>query len=370
MTELQKPLEDPTKRGDGLGGRIRRGLRSSFDNPALPIVMLLMMAAFAVYLYIGPTTGEVETVKKTSPVTENEPTDKGDATYEVREESVEVLVKAPGTVQAIRTMKLYAPFGGAIKALPAAIVSKVTSATVVVELESGALQKKVDRMKTANELAQANLSEIKKSSEARAEDVKIAQLTADLAGADLEAAQAEIAGVNIKAPRAGRLDALYVTQGQVVTAGQLLAEIVGPDDYVIESWVGDSDAFALQVGATASVSFASRPDEEYEAKVAEIGLGAGEVGGQSGIPVRLRLTKGQETQWLRAGLRGAKVAIPLVKQVVPVPRGAVSSEGDSHVVFVKEDKQFAPRAIRIGLFDEEMIEVIEGLEDGEIVAVD
>ena len=370
MTELQKPLEDPTKPDGGFGERVRSGLRLGLDNPALPVVMLLMMTAFAVYLYVGPKTGKVETVKKTSPAAKEEPTVKKNATYKVREEAIEVIIRATGTVRARRTINLYAPSGGPVKTLPVAIGSKVTSATVIIEMETGALRKHVDRAKTADELAQTNLSEAKKSSEARAEDVKITQLTADLARADLEGAQAKLAGANVRAPRTGRLDALYVTPGQVVVSGQLLAEIVDPDDYVIESWVSDSDAFTLHIDDTASVSLASRPSEEYQAKVASIGLGSKEDEGRSGVPVRLRLAKGQETEWLRTGLRGARIEIPVVKQVVPVPRKAVSTEGDRHVVFVKVNERFTPRAVSIGLFDDEMIEVVEGLEGGEIVAVD
>ena len=56
-------------------------------------------------------------------------------------------------------------------------------------------------------------------------------------------------------------------------------------------------------------------------------------------------------------------------RVFPVPRTAVGSEEDQHVIFVKSDDQFVPRTAKINLFDNEMIEGVDGLEEGEEVAV-
>lgn len=370
MTELQKPLEDPKKPGDSFRVRLRRGLRLGLDNPALPVVMLLMIGAFATYLYLEPNPANIETVKEAPSEAGEESDLKGGGTYEVKGETVEVTVKATGTVRATKTMKLFSQSDGLVKVLPAAIGAKVTSATVIVELETGALQKKVDRAKLADELAQTNLNDAKASSEARPQDIKITQLTADLARADLEAAEASLAGTKIKPPRIGRLDKLHVTAGQVVTAGQLLAEVVNEADYVVECWVRESDAFALEIDASATVSFASRPSEVYTANISNIGMTTAGNEDHDGIPIQIRLANNQKTEWLRAGLWGAKIEIPAARRVIPVPRVAVSSEGDSHVVFVKAGDQFIPRAVTIGLFDEDMIEVVEGLEEDEIVAVD
>jgi len=47
----------------------------------------------------------------------------------------------------------------------------------------------------------------------------------------------------------------------------------------------------------------------------------------------------------------------------------VGSEENQHVIFVKSDAQFVPRTVKSDLFDNEMIELADGREEGEEVAV-
>jgi membrane fusion protein, copper/silver efflux system len=54
-------------------------------------------------------------------------------------------------------------------------------------------------------------------------------------------------------------------------------------------------------------------------------------------------------------------------QVLAVPAEAVLEEGDARVVFVKREGEFAPRVIRTGIKEDGFLEVLDGLEPGDVV---
>ena len=47
----------------------------------------------------------------------------------------------------------------------------------------------------------------------------------------------------------------------------------------------------------------------------------------------------------------------------------MGNEEDQQAIFVKSDDQFVPRTVKSDLFDNEMIELADGREEGEEVAV-
>lgn len=370
VTDLKKPMENPPEAPDSFGAGLGKALGINWDNASLLVALFLLAGAFVWFVFLNPAGRSSEVAQKTPPQTAVSRA-KTDETFKARAESVKVIVRAGGAVQAAKTTKIYSPINGRIIDVPTALSSKVTSATVVAKFDTDAMQSKVNRAKAVYDRAQAELEQAKKSTEARPEDLKIIELNLDIAKADLEAARADLAAADIKAPGAGILESLAIAKGQAVSAGQLIGEIVNEDDYILEGWVDASDASALHLDSTASVEFSSRRDEVFGARISSFGVA---VEPQSGVadqvPIQLKFDKGQKLDWLRIGLRGAEVEIPAMKSVIPVPRTAVASEGTRHLVFVKSGKRFVPRAVEIGLFDDEMIEVTDGLRENEVIAVD
>lgn len=370
MTDLQKPLEDPIKDKDPFFGRLRKTLGIERSNAALIVILFFLIVSFALYVYLDPRGQALEVVEeKSSDRRQTSQMEKED-TYKVREETISTIVRASGVVRATRATKVRSPISGKLADVPTALGSKVTSVSIIATIDTTTLKKKVARAQAQHDLSQATLEQLNNSSEARPEDVKIAQLNADIAAADLDAARADLGAATIKAPGAGVLDSLNVTTGQVVSAGQVIGEIVDPQNYVLEVLVAQADAFSIHVDSTATITFASRAQDSYVGEVTSIGFATGSSRSAANeVPIQLLFEPEQKLDWLRIGLHGAQVEIPAIKRVIPVPRASVISTGDQHVVFVRSNGDFSPRRIKVGLFDDEMCEVVEGLVKGEVIAV-
>lgn len=336
-------------------------------NTAIVVALLLVIAAFGLYLYLVPAEPEQVSIKR--PQAAASAKLKSNEAYKVQEESVKFTVRAGAIVRASKITDIISPASARLTDLPTGLKSKVTSATIIARLDTAAAQKKVDRNKAAFEMAQAKLAGMSKSTESAKEDTKTAQLNVDVAQADLDASRAELAATELKAPAEGILETLNVIKGQVIGIGQSLGTIVDPKDYVLEAWVPAADAFSLHIDSTASVKFASRAKESYSAVISSIGMSEDTQRTGTEVPIRFRFEKDQKLEWLNFGLRGAVVELSTYRKVIPVPRAAVDSQGDRHVVYVKHGGQFVPRRVEIGLFDEELVEITDGLKPGEVIAV-
>ena len=108
------------------------------------------------------------------------------------------------------------------------------------------------------------------------------QLTRNLQirAAELESIEAEslTSTGHARAPDAGRVESVLVTEGQVVAAGELLALIVREGERPsVVAFVADDDAAFLREGLRATIEFSALPQGEFgkaSARVTRVGTGA------------------------------------------------------------------------------------------------
>ena len=86
--------------------------------------------------------------------------------------------------------------------------------------------------------------------------------------------------------------------------------------------------------------------------------------------VRVRADLPNEDGLLRANMFGrARLVVGSDSNALSVPSGAVQTDGCCQLVFVREDEAvFAPRKVKLGAAANGYVEVLEGLEEGELVA--
>ncbi|MDY6971581.1 MAG: efflux RND transporter periplasmic adaptor subunit [Thermodesulfobacteriota bacterium] len=74
---------------------------------------------------------------------------------------------------------------------------------------------------------------------------------------------------------------------------------------------------------------------------------------------------------LKAGMFArVKIAEEEKKQVILIPKEGLLVSGEKHMVFKIEEDQATPRTIEIGISDGRLVEVIEGLEEGELIVIE
>lgn len=157
-----------------------------------------------------------------------------------------------------------------------------------------------------------------------------------------------------------------LANGQLVTVGQVVAQIAPLDPLVADVDLIGDDIAAVRVGLEARARYHAWGDTLFPGKV-----------------LRLAPTVDQKTRALRAEVEienkeqrlrpGMFVEVTLIgerRENVPVvPRGAVTERGGRRVVFVLASQRVAMREVTIGLGDDQFLEVRRGLEAGERVVV-
>ncbi|GHV80063.1 hypothetical protein AGMMS49944_18540 [Spirochaetia bacterium] len=157
-----------------------------------------------------------------------------------------------------------------------------------------------------------------------------------------------------------------VSPGDTVTTGTAIYVVGDLGTLVVETFVPERFSTAIQMNLDAQVSFEAMPGETFAAEVSEISP----VLDPASRTLRIRLRfQGQADPRIRAGMFATVSLVTNSHTNIPViPRGAVINTYGSWIVFVVNQNSIAERrVISLGLENEELVEVTEGLRPGEQV---
>lgn len=174
--------------------------------------------------------------------------------------------------------------------------------------------------------------------------------------------------VPVRSPVDGVVAGLDVVVGQSVRADQPLILVQDLARPLVRAFVPQRDAARVRVGQPARVRLASDPDAVLTGRIAR----SSQVfsAADQAVTVWVEL----DTSPNRRVLPNQTARVTLTAAVRPptpaVPLGAVAREGSRAFVFVrKPDGAFDRRAVALGRSDDQFIEVLSGLTEGEPVAV-
>jgi HlyD family secretion protein len=311
-------------------------------------------------------------------------------------------VSANGLVRPIDRIQLKSKASGEVIELPIEVGDRV---------EKGALIAKLDQLEERTALAQAradldiakaelvlaekNFERRKKlfsrkviSEEARDQtELNLAVARGKLVQATtaLERARERMEDSVITAPVPGIILQKYVESGQIIASGVSnvgggthIADVADMRDVHIEAGVDEIDIGKIRVGQLATIRAEAYHDQVYEGEVVRI---APEARVEQNVTlfdvvVRVENTDGNLKSGMNATLEIVIVDRPDVL-TIPVaalqPAGAGGARPPSApgapTVLVKERGTYVSREVRTGSTDYRVIEVLDGLEDGEVVGI-
>ena len=149
------------------------------------------------------------------------------------------------------------------------------------------------------------------------------------------------------------------TQTAVIVVGDL-------SSLMVETFVPERFSNAAQRGLEAQVSLEALPGESFQAAVEEVSP----VLDPLSRTLRIRLHfAGSADPRIKAGMFATVSLVTNTRRDVPViPRSAVINTYGSWIVFTVDDRNIASRReILLGLENEEFIEVLSGIEAGDLV---
>jgi RND family efflux transporter MFP subunit len=317
---------------------------------------------------------------------------------EVSVGTLEQTITATGSVEARRKVLVTAEPGARIAALYFNEQDIVVHGQVLAKVDDIELVTHRRQIEAALNLAKTNLAEAGAALErtrslyekgyiAR-QEVDASQLQVDLyrtqlvdKQAAIQLLKAKIDQTLIRAPVSGAVTRKLVevggvvsdgTRGPTVTAGgqlqpKIIAEIAHLDALEFHADVDQTDIGLLTRRQRAIMALDAFPDMRFQGSVEEITLSnVEEVSGRVRYKVRVAMEKADVP--LRLGMTGtADFILARKENTLTLPSSVVVEREGETFVFVVEDSKAWQRSLRIGLRNEELVEVVSGLQAGEQV---
>jgi RND family efflux transporter MFP subunit len=279
---------------------------------------------------------------------------------------VPVYEEVVGTVHPRLRAAVSAKILGKILVMKAVPGKAVDAGEELAMLDAAELEASRDRAKAAMEQAARDLARYRELVEAnaitQAEFDRVESVYTMAAAASREG-DAALANARVLAPFAGVVTRKLAEEGDMARPGLPLFEIESPGTLRLEMNVGESLAGTLSLGQEIPVVIEAA-EARLLGKVAEIAPSA-DVGSRTFL-VKLDLP---ETAKIRAG-QFARASLERGKATtIAIPAGALVNRGQMELVWLAVDGKAVLRLVRSGRKWEGTVEILAGLEGGELVVV-
>ena len=191
---------------------------------------------------------------------------------------------------------------------------------------------------------------------------------------DKLATQLSYAGVT--SPLAGRVLDVHVEEGQAVspvtavTGGTLLLSLAATDTLHLEGLVDENEVSRIAVDQPARIRTEAFADRVFAGRVREIAPVGQRVQNVTYFEVEIEVTD-EDAALLRPRMSGdGEIVTEVVEDAIVVPETALRYRGDE--VYVERRNGDAPgeeQVVRVGIVDGSRVQILEGLEPGDVVRV-
>ncbi len=278
-------------------------------------------------------------------------------------------ISSTGIISATEELTVLSETQGKVKKVYKNVGDHVSRNEVIIEVD--------DETVSANVLvAEANYEQQKKDIERyeRLEqgnaiakhDLEQARIGLKKAEADLITARKALRDTKIKAPIAGIVNKRMVENGQFVSGGMPVCEIVNTSKLKIWIKVPEKDIFKLGKGQEVNITIPAIVGKTFTGKINSIGEKADN---SMKFDAEVVLDNPEGSQHLKAGLF-AEVSIPVeASEAILIDKNALVGSMKNPSVFVIEGDKAVKRDIITSDSDDKFIEVISGLQKNDQVVV-
>jgi len=183
------------------------------------------------------------------------------------------------------------------------------------------------------------------------------------AAANIKNFQAQINYATVKSPSNGIVASQNIDVGEVAAAGVPVISIVDTQVLKMKSTVTQDELPLFPIGKEVDLTVDSFPDDKFKGAITSLGpvaVSTGEV-----FPVEISVKNNGN---LKAGLSAHASVAARAKGIV-VPVSAIIQDSGNNYVFVIKDNRAERRIVKTGLKNDQVIQILNGLDKGERVAV-
>ncbi|TVR50632.1 MAG: efflux RND transporter periplasmic adaptor subunit [Puniceicoccaceae bacterium] len=275
-------------------------------------------------------------------------------------------VFSTGTIRAAEEVELQSEISGRVVEIAFTEGTTVEKGAVLVRLDDAELRAQLSRTTVELDLArsreerQARLLEQRGTSQ-EAYDASLNEVR--VLEAERELLRARLTKTEIRAPFAGRIGLRFVSPGTILSPGNTIATLQSLDQVKVDFSVSERHLNRIRTGIPVTFTTPGVSDQ-FEGEV---------------IAIEPRIDAATRTLLLRAAvdnprgllLPGAFARIELsleeISDALLVPTTALLPGLSTNTLYVVEDGRAAARRVRTGVRTDREIQIIEGLEPGEVV---
>ena len=286
-----------------------------------------------------------------------------------RQRPVVDAVRATGRIEAVQAVELRPDEQGRITGLLFREGQFVAKGAPLVKIDDEMLRAQAERAKADRDLARQQLDRVRRLREQNASspaDLERAEAAARSAEAALAVLELQIARTTVRAPFAGVVGQRFVSAGDyVTTASRLLTlQTIDPQRAVIE--VPERHAVRLRAGQTVEFTVAAEPGRTFRAQVDFIDP----VVQEENRTIVVKARAPNRDRLLKPGMFiEARLATATRSNATVIPEDAVQPLRTANVVWAVADGKASRRVVQLGSRSQGVVEVLSGVEPGELVVV-
>jgi HlyD family secretion protein len=314
-------------------------------------------------------------------------------TAKVEKGRIERIVVATGTIEPIREVEVRPRIPGIITRILVEAGDVVAEGQTLVEIERELLASQVREAEAALREARVELRfakiDVERSDELERSGATSAQKH-DTAQARFERAQAQVARASaaldtlstqlsyatVTSPLSGRVLDVPVEEGQAVspvtavTGGTLLLSLAATDTLRLRGLVDENEVARVALGQPARIRTEAFPNRAFQGVVSEIAPLGQRIQNVTYFELEIEVTD-PEAQKLRPRMSGdADIVVEVAENALFMPETALRYRGEQ-IYVEKVVRESAPKLepvdVQIGIVQEDRVQVLAGLAEGDEV---
>ncbi len=308
-------------------------------------------------------SAEESTAAVPTAVVDETPTVEG---KEINYESIDYSVRVTGSIIADESVDLNSEVSAKIDQIHFREGEKVERGQLLISLNDDELVAELEKLRFTKKLNEDNEFRQRKLLEREAisrEEYEIALTQLNTSLADIKLLEARQAKYRIRAPFDGRIGLRQVSEGSYINPGDLIARLYNIDKVKIDFAIPGKYLQEINVGDELRFTVDGY-DDAFEGEIYAL---EPQIDPQS-RNIRLRaVSENSENKLLPGQFAKINLILNRIDNAMMVPTIALIPELNATKVFVYEDGKVNDREVITGIRTEDMVQVIEGLEPGDIV---
>lgn len=336
----------------------------------LPRFVLLLMFAliFVLYLAIGEQSKTIAAKKESEIKAEKPPINA--VTLQLKPTTITDRINLPGAIEPWTRLKLMAKISGTIEEVLVSEGSHVKKGDVLARIEDLDYTIAVERAKAAYNLARSDFErdrEIHKKGVIPTATLDINRTKMETTKADYDNAQLMLSRTVVTSPMDGVIRRLDAKIGLQLSIGDPIAEILETDRVKAIIGIPESDVSAVRKLDTVHLTIQALGDKEVDAKKHFLSPAPETTARLYNMELAIDNPEGEI-------LTGMFVRADIIKKQIEnsiaIPFYSVISRNNEQYVYLEKDGVAVRKDVSIGIMENWMVEVVEGLSSGDHLIVE